>query len=187
MNWVLKAACPRVNGTHKPEQHRIFDNTQATQFWKQYTYTQANGLLSSILVKRRILIAGSQPTENHTGRRRKTCVLPEHRSELLRRSGFGRSDTSCSSPPMRWRWHHLDPRNRATSPAAVGFDSPLLLVPLCSIPVSNGARSSAAVDFLTPLPLVPLLPGGGGPCPPPSRQRRHLRHLPLSNKRNPPP
>ena len=65
------------------------------------------------------------------------------------------------------------PSSRATSPAAVGFDSPLLLVPLCGIPLRRGAGSSAAVDFPAhrhPLfpsfpaatALVPLLPGSGG-------------------------
>ncbi len=51
------------------------------------------------------------------------------------------------------------PSSRATSPAAVGFDSPLLLAPLlCGIPLKRGAGSSAAVDF--PRTATPS-------CPPP--------------------
>ena len=77
--------------------------------------------------------------------------------------------------------------NRTTSPAAVGFVAPLLLVPFCGIPLSNGARSSTAVYFLASLFIVLLLPVGGvPPCPPPSRRRRHLEHLLLNNERNPP-
>ena len=57
----------------------------------------------------------------------------------------------------------LSSSNRATSPAAVGFIAPLLLVPLRGIPLSNGTRSSTAVYFLAPLFIVLLLPGGGMP------------------------
>ena len=56
------------------------------------------------------------------------------------------------------------PSKIVRSPAAVGFLTPLLLVPFFpggdDIPRGSRARSSAAVDYLAPLLLVPLVPGG---------------------------
>ena len=105
---------------------------------------------------------------------------------LSRRRPLAQLPPSSARNPRMLRFFWCPLRVTERHPPPQWFDSPLLLVPLCSIPVSNDARSSVAVDFLTPLPLVPLLPGGGGPCPPPSR-RRHLGRLPPSNERNPSP
>jgi hypothetical protein len=60
---------------------------------------------------------------------------------------------------------------------------------LCGSLPSSGARSSTAMYFLAPLSIVSSSPAAASlrPCPPPSRRRRHLGHLPLSNERNPPP
>ena len=56
------------------------------------------------------------------------------------------------------------PNNIVRSPAAVGFITPLLLVPFFAggddIPRGSRARSSAAVDYRAPLLLIPLVPSG---------------------------
>ena len=74
------------------------------------------------------------------------------------------------------------PSTIATSPAAVGFDSPLHIYTrggeilgcydYSATSPSTGASSSAAVDLVAPVPLVPLLPGSAtaASCFPPSRR-----------------
>jgi hypothetical protein len=97
-------------------------NTQATPILKTI-HIYSNGLLSSILVKRRILIAGSQPTENHPGRRRNFAYSPRTEASssatvdlvapvlLLPLLPGGAAAASCSPPSRRvgeWTPHQSD-------------------------------------------------------------------------------
>ncbi len=109
-----------------------------------------------------------------------------------------RIDNTRSATPKNWKctckntreseilgcadFSTTSPSTRATSPAAVGFDSPLHMYTrggeilgcydYSATSPSTGASSVAAVDLVAPVPLVPLLPGSAtaASCFPPSRR-----------------
>jgi hypothetical protein len=131
---------PVSSGTGKPDKHRIFDNTLGnTQKFKMYTCTLATGYSVSILVKRpRYRRAIAQLVAIREGGA--ISRTPRGPSELLRRSGFGRSGTPCCPPSRR-------------------CGGGILFLPVQRVGEWTPHRSDCSTARPTALPL---LPGSGG-------------------------